>query len=277
MEIKDLIHLGRENLKDIEYADPNYEVSEIIYKLTEKDLTYIHTHLNESVDEGTVLKFKDILDRRKKGEPLQYILNSAYFYGREYFVDSGVLIPRKDSEIPCEKIINLIKQNELKDFLEIGVGSGCFSLTVNLETGINVKGVDISDDALKVAEINNERLNGNCKFFKSDLFSNVVGKFDIIYSNPPYIKSDVIDTLQREVGDFEPRLALDGGDDGLKFYRDIAKAALLYLKEGAYLAFEIGYDQRADIENILRENNFINIESFKDYGGKDRVVIGVRS
>lgn len=277
MEIKDLIHLGRENLKDIEYADPNYEVSEIIYKLTEKDLTYIHTHLNESVGEGTVLKFKEILDRRKKGEPLQYILNSAYFYGREYFVDSGVLIPRKDSEIPCEKIINLIKQNELKDFLEIGVGSGCFSLTVNLETGINVKGVDISDDALKVAEINNERLNGSCNFFKSDLFSNVVGKFDIIYSNPPYIKSDVIDTLQREVKDFEPRLALDGGDDGLKFYRDIAKAAPLYLKEGAYLAFEIGYDQRADIENILRENNFINIESFKDYGGKDRVVIGVRS
>ncbi len=277
MEIKDLIHLGRENLKDIEYGDPNYEVSEIIYKLTENDLTYIHTHLNESVGEGTVLKFKEILDRRKKGEPLQYILNSAYFYGREYFVDRGVLIPRKDSEIPCEKIINLIKQNELKDFLEIGVGSGCFSIIVNLETGINVKGVDISDDALKVAEINNERLKGNCKFFKSDLFSNVDEKFDIIYSNPPYIKSDVIDTLQREVRDFEPRLALDGGEDGLKFYRDITKAALLYLKEGGYLAFEIGYDQRADIENILRENNFINIESFKDYGGKDRVVIGVRS
>lgn len=277
MEIKDLIHLGRENLKDIEYADPNYEVSEIIYKLTEKDLTYIHTHLNESVDEGTVLKFKDILERRKNGEPLQYILNSAYFYGREYFVDRGVLIPRKDSEIPCEIIINLIKKNKLKDFLEIGVGSGCFSITVNLETGINVKGVDISDDALKVAEINNERLNGSCSFFKSDLFSNVGEKYDIIYSNPPYIKSDVIDTLQREVRDFEPRLALDGGWDGLKFYRDIAKAAPLYLKEGAYLAFEIGYDQRADIENILRENNFINIESFKDYGDKDRVVIGVRS
>lgn len=277
MEIKDLIHLGRENLKDIEYADPNYEVSEIIYKLTGKDLTYIHTHLNESVADGTILKFKEILGRRKKGEPLQYILNSAYFYGREYFVDRGVLIPRKDSEIPCEKIINLIKKNKLKDFLEIGVGSGCFSITVNLETGINVKSVDISDDALKVAEINNERLNGNCNFFKSDLFSNVAGKFDIIYSNPPYIKSDVIDTLQREVKDFEPRLALDGGDDGLKFYRDIAKAAPLYLKEGAYLAFEIGYDQRADIENILRENNFINIESFKDYGDKDRVVIGVRS
>lgn len=277
MEIKDLIHLGRENLKDIEYADPNYEVSEIIYKLTGKDLTYIHTHLNESVDEDTVLKFKEILDRRKKGEPLQYILNSAYFYGREYFVDRGVLIPRKDSEIPCEKIINIIKQNELKDFLEMGVGSGCFSITVNLETGINVTGVDISDYALKVAEINNERLNGNCNFFKSDLFSNVTGKFDIIYSNPPYIKSDVIDILQREVRDFEPRLALDGGEDGLKFYRDIAKDATLYLKEGGYLAFEIGYDQRADIENILRENNFINIESFKDYGDKDRVVIGIRS
>ena len=277
MEIKDLIHLGRENLKDIEYSDPNYEVSEIIYKLTGKDLTYIHTHLHESVDEDTVLKFKEILDRRKNGEPLQYILNSAYFYGREYFVDRGVLIPRKDSEIPCEKIINLIRQSELKDFLEIGVGSGCFSITVNLETGINVKGVDISDDALKVAEINNERLNGNCNFFKSDLFSNVDEKFDIIYSNPPYIRSDVIDTLQREVRDFEPRLALDGGDDGLKFYRDIAKGATLYLKVGRYLAFEIGYDQRADIENILRENNFINIESFKDYGDKDRVVIGVRS
>ena len=277
MEIKDLIHLGRENLKDIEYANPNYEVSEIIYKLTGKDLTYIHTHLHESVDECSVSKFNEILERRKKGEPLQYILNSAYFYGREYFVDRGVLIPRKDSEIPCEKIINLIKQNELKDFLEIGVGSGCFSITVNLETGINVKGVDISDDALKVAEINNERLKGNCKFFKSDIFSNVVGKFDIIYSNPPYIRSDVIDTLQREVKDFEPRLALDGGWDGLKFYRDIAKAAPLHLKEGGYLAFEIGYDQRADIENILIENNFINIESFKDYGDKDRVVIGIRS
>lgn len=277
MEIKDLIHLGRENLKDIEYADPNYEVSEIIYKLTGKDLTHIHTHLNESVDEGTVLKFKEILDRRKKGEPLQYILNAAYFYGREYFVDRGVLIPRKDSEIPCEKIINLIKKNKLKDFFEIGVGSGCFSITVNLETGINVKGVDISDDALKIAEINTERLKASCYFFESDLFSNVVGKFDIIYSNPPYIRSDVIDKLQIEVKDFEPRLALDGGEDGLKFYRDIAKAAPLYLKEGGYLAFEIGYDQRADIENILRENNFINIESFKDYGDKDRVVLGVRS
>ena len=168
MEIKDLINLGRENLKDIEYADLNYEVSEIIYKLTGKDLTYIHTHLNESVEECTVSKFKEILDRRKNGEPLQYILNEAYFYGREYFVDRGVLIPRKDSEIPCEKIINLIKQNELKDFLEIGVGSGCFSLTVNLETGINVKGVDISDDALKVAEINNERINVCARCLKSN-------------------------------------------------------------------------------------------------------------
>lgn len=277
MEIKDLIYLGRENLKDIEYADPNYEVSEIIFKLTGKDLTYIHTHLSEKVEEDVILKFKNILDRRKNGEPLQYILNSAYFYGREYFVKSGVLIPRKDSEIPCEKIIDFINNKGLKDFLEIGIGSGCFSLTVNLETGIDVKGVDISDEALKVAEINNERLNGNCNFFKSDLFSNVVGKFDIIYSNPPYIRSDLISTLQREVRDFEPRLALDGGEDGLKFYRNIVGEATLYLKEGGFLVFEIGYDQRTDIENILRENNFINIESFKDYGDRDRVVIGVRS
>ncbi|MDU6032349.1 MAG: peptide chain release factor N(5)-glutamine methyltransferase, partial [Peptoniphilus harei] len=223
MKIKEALIEGRDYLKDLEYTDPIYETRRILSDLLNKDLSYLVSHDEDLLDSKIENKYFEILEKRQKGIPLQYILGEEDFYGRTFKVIEGVLIPRQDTEISVEKILNIIENNQINNMLEIGCGTGIVSISVDLESSIDVTAVDISEKAIENTRINKEKLNSKIKIINSDLFSNINEKFDLIYSNPPYIKSCDIENLQVEVKNYEPRLALDGGEDGLFFYRSIIK------------------------------------------------------
>lgn len=272
MEIKEALIEGRKYLKDLEYTDPIYETRRILSFLLNKDLSYLVAHDSELLDSTVEERYLEILDKRKNGMPIQYILGEEDFYGRSFKVLEGVLIPRQDTEISVETILKIIKNNKINNMLEIGCGTGIVSISVDLETKIDVTAVDISKRAIENSIINKEKLGSGIKIMKSDLFSNIKESFDLIYSNPPYIKSDEIEKLQVEVRKHEPRLALDGGEDGLHFYRKIIKKAPKYLNDRGYLVFEIGHDEGKDI-CALMEDKF-DVEVIKDLSKLDRVVVG---
>lgn len=272
MEIKEALIEGRKYLKDLEYTDPIYETRRILSFLLNKDLSYLVAHDSELLDSTVEERYLEILDKRKNGMPIQYILGEEDFYGRSFKVLEGVLIPRQDTEISVETILKIIKNNKINNMLEIGCGTGIVSISVDLETKIDVTAVDISKRAIENSIINKEKLGSGIKIMKSDLFSNIKESFDLIYSNPPYIKSDEIEKLQVEVRKHEPRLALDGGEDGLHFYRKIIEKAPEYLNNRGYLVFEIGHDEAKDI-CALMEDNF-DVEVIKDLSKLDRVVVG---
>lgn len=272
MEIKKALIEGRKYLKDLEYTDPIYETRRILSFLLNKDLSYLVAHDSELLDSTVEERYFEILDKRKNGMPIQYILGEEDFYGRSFKVLKDVLIPRQDTEISVETLLKIIKNNKINNMLEIGCGTGIVSISVDLETKIDVTAVDISKRAIENSIINKEKLGSGIKIMKSDLFSNIKESFDLIYSNPPYIKSDEIEKLQVEVRKHEPRLALDGGEDGLHFYRKIIEKVPEYLNDRGYLVFEIGHDEAKDI-CALMEDKF-DVEVIKDLSKLDRVVVG---
>ena len=272
MEIKEALIEGRKYLNDLEYTDPIYETRRILSFLLNKDLSYLVAHDSELLDSTVEERYFEILDKRKNGMPIQYILGEEDFYGRNFEVLEGVLIPRQDTEISVETLLKIIKNNKIYNMLEIGCGTGIVSISVDLETKIDVTAVDISKRAIENSIINKEKLGSGIKIMKSDLFSNIKESFDLIYSNPPYIKSDEIEKLQVEVRKHEPRLALDGGEDGLHFYRKIIEKAPEYLNNRGYLVFEIGHDEAKDIFALMEDK--FDVEVIKDLSKLDRVVVG---
>ena len=251
-----------------EFADIDW----IIVEITGKSRSMLQFIEQFSSDEMS--KIMSAVEKRLKHIPLGYIFKKSYFYGREFKVDENVLIPRLDTEILIEKICDDIKsKKENVSVLDIGTGSGAIAITIQKETGANVVAVDVSDGALEIAKHNANKLEADVEFVKSNLFENVKGQFDFIVSNPPYIESSVIETLDDEVKLNEPILALDGGEDGLDFYRKIVEQSPKYLNKGGKLYFEIGYNQ-ADALKQLMKDKFKNVCVYKDYGNNDRVVVG---
>lgn len=228
--------------------------------------------------------YREYITRRSNFEPFQYIVGEVEFYGLKFFVDKNVLIPRQETEILIETILeNTSKTDELK-ILDIGSGSGNIpiSLAVNLLES-KIISIDISGDAIKVAEKNRELhdLKSRVGFIKTDILTNNLEKylntFDIIVSNPPYVNKDEFSTLQKEIINFEPEIAVTDNDDGYKFYKVISEKSKGLLKENGMLFFEIGHGQSEKIKSIMSENGFENITIRKDYSGIDRVVFGTYS
>lgn len=225
------------------------------------------------------LRFYERLTARRGARiPLQQLTGRQDFMGLEFTVNEHVLIPRQDTEILVEEVLKNLHDG--MRVLDMCTGSGCILISLlhysNDCTGV---GADISAEALQVAERNKTKLpgTGGAVFLQSDLFENVEGQFDIIVSNPPYIPSDVIETLMPEVREHEPRQALDGSEDGLFFYRRIVAESADYLPGGGMLFFEIGYDQAAAVCRLMEEAGFLEINVVKDYAGLDRVVYGTKS
>lgn len=219
------------------------------------------------------------LKRRMAGEPIQYILGKTEFMGLEFKVDENVLIPRPETEILVETVINLVHSSKFKvhSILDIGTGSGCIAVSLAKSIpNVSITAVDISEKAIEAAKQNALSNKVKINFLVSDLFgSNKLraGNYELIVSNPPYIPGAEIASLQPEVRR-EPRIALDGGSDGLDFYRRITKSAPAYLKERGFLIIEIGFNQRKKIENIFQKSgNFEIIESIKDYNNLDRIIV----
>ena len=229
-----------------------------------------------------------LLHKRESRYPLQQLTGVQNFMGLDFCVNEHVLIPRQDTEILVEEVLQNLHDG--MHILDMCTGSGCILISLlhysNNCTGV---GADISTEALEVAKKNAARLlEGEIRsipdmdgvheieLIKSDLFENITGQFDMIVSNPPYIQTSVIDTLMPEVRDHEPRLALDGSEDGLLFYRKIVQESVIYLKQGGMLFFEIGYDQGEAVSQLMEQSGFLEVRVIKDYGGLDRVVYGTR-
>lgn len=281
MKIKDVLSQGISILKDNNIEDANMKAKIVLADLLGKNKEYLMIHDDDDIKDGLNKIFLKKIERLKKREPLQYVINKQDFMGMELYVDENVLIPQPDTENLVEEVILLSdkKRKYIRDeikILDLCTGSG--AIAISLSKLINkslVYASDISKKALKIAEENSMKNHANVLFLESDLFDKIskIYKFDIIVSNPPYIESEVIKTLSEEVQK-EPILALDGGEDGLDFYRKIAKEAKDYIEKEGYLALEIGYNQRLAVENILKENGYKNIYSRKDLGGNDRIVVG---
>ena len=212
-----------------------------------------------------------IISRRKDNEPLQYILGETEFYGYTIKVDKSVLIPRPETELLVEIII--AEENDIKNILEIGTGSGALVIALAKKmNGIVIDATDISEDALRIAEQNTILNQVDINIFKSDIFDNVLNKYDLIISNPPYISLTDYKQLPVEIKDFEPKSALLADDNGLFFYNKILQKAKDHLTESGKIYFEIGYDQAKKITEIAKKNRFSNIKVFKDLNGFDRIV-----
>ena len=229
---------------------------------------------NDEIDELTLYRYKDVLLKRAHHIPLQHITGEQDFMGLTFWVNEHVLIPRQDTETLVEEALKVIPNGS--HVLDLCTGSGCVIISlVALGQGLSGIGVDISEEALAIAGENGKRLVGSKVVFeKGDLWQPVSGKFNAIVSNPPYIRTEEVEKLETEVKDHEPRLALDGTEDGLFFYREITAHAREYLNEGGWLLVEIGFDQGQDVEKLFIENDFIDVEVVKDLAGNDRVVKG---
>ncbi len=244
------------------------------------DKAFLYSHEDYLLKEAERDSYFDAIKRRIAGEPLQYITGSQEFMSFDFLVSSDVLIPRHDTEILVEAVIQAVKDKESITILDIGTGSGCIAISLaHFIKSSSVTAVDISKGALEVARKNAGRcgVEDRITFIESDLFSNIsMSEFDIIVSNPPYIPDEDIETLESQVKDFEPRSALDGGKDGLDFYRRITKDSVPFLKRNGLLAFEVGFNQSQDVVEIMKDS-FKEIKIEKDLAGIERVVMGTLS
>lgn len=280
MTIRDIIIKYSEELSKISDT-PRLDVELLLGKaIGDVDRLYIHLNINKELIKEQEVIFLDFIKDRLEGRPVAYIIGNREFMGLDFYVQEGVLIPRPDTEVLVEEIIELCKGREGINILDIGTGSG--AITVSLAKyikGSKLTSFDISDIALEIGKKNaiSNEVDENTDFIKSDLFTSIEGKnikFDIIVSNPPYIRKDDIETLHTQVKDYEPYNALEGGDDGLDFYRNITEQSKAYLKQSGILAYEVGYDQAEDVSKIMRDNGYTRIYTKKDIQGIDRVVIG---
>lgn len=224
------------------------------------------------IDEEQYARYQALIEARARHIPYQYLINQQEFMGLQFYVNENVLIPRQDTEVLVQLAM---RQADNADILDMCTGSGCIILSLGkLCKPKSLTAVDISSKALEVAKLNSRNLEVPVTFIESDVFDKVTGTYDIIVSNPPYIPTKVIEELMPEVKEHEPMLALDGLEDGLHFYRILAKEANKYLRKNGYIFLEIGHNQGEDVKNLLLEAGFTEVNIVKDLPGHDRVVVG---
>lgn len=239
---------------------------------TDRNALLVYGNTERSMEEEEA--YKKVISKRSERIPLQHITGEQEFMGLRFQVNEHTLIPRQDTEILVEQAGKHLKSD--MRILDMCTGSGCILLSLlKYYHGCTGVGVDLSEKALEIAKTNAQSLEINADFVQSDLFANVEGKFDMIVSNPPYIKTAVIETLMPEVREHEPMQALDGFEDGLYFYKKIVEAAKDFLYNGSWLLFEIGYDQAQEVSELMEKAGFQQIEVIKDYAGLNRVVKGL--
>ncbi|MBP5198523.1 MAG: peptide chain release factor N(5)-glutamine methyltransferase [Lachnospiraceae bacterium] len=278
MNYRQLYDFGRGALEKAGITDAAVDAGLLLQYVCGTDRGYLYAHGDSEVSEKDEEAYRDLLEKRSKRIPLQHLTGTCGFMGLDFKVSKDVLIPRQDTEILVEEALK--NTYDGMKVLDMCTGSGCILISIlNYKNDCKGLGVDLSEAALDIARENADRLipDKDFEFIKSDLFEKVEGKFDVIVSNPPYIRTDEIETLEPEVKDHEPRMALDGEGDGLIFYRRIAKECLPHLNGGGYLIFEIGYDQGSEVKDIMVGENFKDVTIVKDLAGLDRVVMGYKS
>ena len=275
MTIKQAITKGMIMLKSNNVESPKLKARLLLQYVLDKPRQYIIVYDNKEIDKQQQWQYFVNIEKLTKGIPLQHITHRQEFMKMDFFVDENVLIPRPDTEILVEEVIKIAQKYNSPRILDLCTGSGAIAISLKkVVPNADITAVDISEKALEIAQKNAKKLETKINFLKSDLFDKLDNKkFDIIVSNPPYIRKDEIKKLSEEVQK-EPKIALDGGEDGLDFYRIIAEQAINYLKTGSFLCFEIGYNQKNDVIKIIEdEQNYKNTYCKKDLYGNDRIII----
>ena len=267
--------LGMQKLKEAEIGEAQLDARLLLEEVCGTDHNTLLCHGDREVSEKEEEQYRKTIEQRAQHVPLQHILGYQDFMGLRFHVNEHVLIPRQDTEILVEEAMRYLHDG--MRILDLCTGSGCILLSLlHYSNDCEGTGVDISKEALQVAALNAELLGIKADFLKSDLYEKVTGKFDLLVSNPPYIERKVIPTLMEEVREYDPYIALDGGEDGLDFYRRIIGGAQDYLKRGGQILMEIGSGQAQAVSELLREAGFKEIDVCRDFAGLDRVVSGRR-
>ena len=287
MTYREIYMAGHERLAAAGIEDAALDARLLLEHVCGTDRNELLVHGDRTVAEEQERQYQELLERRACRIPLQYLTGVQGFMGLDFFVNENVLIPRQDTEILVEEVLRNLHDG--MSILDLCTGSGCILISLlRYSNHCRGLGVDISREALAVAQKNAEKLlsvspmqeeieKGGIDFLESDLYEKVAGEFDVIVSNPPYIRTKVLKTLMPEVRDHEPVLALDGGEDGLLFYRRILQGSSRCLKGGGMLFFEIGYDQGKAVCDLMEKEGYLEVQVIKDYAGLDRVVSGVLS
>nr|WP_243428182.1 peptide chain release factor N(5)-glutamine methyltransferase [Clostridium rhizosphaerae] len=278
-----MLSKGYEELKGNNIDSYMLDCQLILGKVLNLDRMSIITNRNMEVDKNACNEYNKLLGKRKNKMPIKYITESCEFMGLNFFVKDGVLIPRPDTEILVEEAIKEIKQKKSVKICDLCCGSGAIGISIakNIDF-VYVDCCDISDVSEEVTKKNIQTLGleKRVTFVKSDLLKYALEEgrqFDALVSNPPYIRTEVIPTLMEDVKNYEPYIALWGGEDGLDFYRKITEQSRSTLKNGGVLAYEIGYDQAKEVSDILINSGYINVKVIKDLAGNDRVVTGIKN
>lgn len=274
MTLREAYEYGQKRLEAAEIDDAIIDAWYLLEFVTGISRAMYFLRMNENMTADQEVQYKEYLETRANHIPLQHITGVQEFMGLEFCVNEHVLVPRQDTEVLVESVLEILTLG--MEVLDMCTGSGCIIISLaKLGKAVKATGVDISEEALKVAKKNVEKLEAEVTLLHSDLFENVEGKYDVIVSNPPYICTSVIEELKEEVKFHDPFLALDGKEDGLFFYRKIVDESLKYLKPSGKLYFEIGHDQGEDVKQLMENAGFFNVTVKKDLAGLDRVVYGM--
>ena len=279
MNIENILNEGINILQKNKIANPQLDSEILLSNSIKRDKKHIILNPKEILNLEQLVKFKSLIERRKKGEPIAYLINKKEFWKDEFFVNKDVLIPRPDSELIIEQVLKIYSKDVQLQVLDIGTGSGCILLSILKErSNFYGTGIDISKKSINVSKFNAKQLNltNRVKFFHSsvDNFNN--GKYDIIVSNPPYIEQLSLKYLEKDVVNFEPKLALSGGFDGFSKIRKVINKASILIKKNGKFILEIGFNQKNKVIKILKEEGFYVNKAIKDYGNNDRCIISTK-
>ena len=279
MNIENVLNEGIGILQKNKIANPQLDSEILLSNSIKRDKKHIILHPKEVLNSEQLGKFKSLIERRKKGEPIAYLINKKEFWKDEFFVNKDVLIPRPDSELIIEQVLKIYSKDDQLQILDIGTGSGCILLSILKErSNFYGTGIDISKKSINVSKFNAKQLNltNRVKFFHSsvDNFNN--GKYDVIVSNPPYIEQLSLKYLEKDVVNFEPKLALSGGFDGFSKIRKVINKTNNLIKKNGKFILEIGFNQKNKVIKILKEEGFYVNKAIKDYGNNDRCIISTK-
>ena len=279
MNIQTLLNQASKTLDNSSNTSSKLDSEILLSKIIEKNRQYLILNSNEELKKENIKSFDCLVKRRKKGEPIAYLINKKEFWKKNFYINQNVLIPRPDTETLVEETLKLFNVNSKLNMLDIGTGSGCILLSILKERrNFFGTGIDISKKAINVARFNAKmhQLSNRVKFYNSDVDKFLIGKYDLVVSNPPYIKRQDLKYLEVDVKGFEPKLALDGGKDGFsKITKVISKTSTLLKRNGRFI-LEIGFGQKKKILSILKQNNFFINKVVKDYGKNDRCIISTK-
>ena len=279
MKIEIAIKKACQELKKYKISSALLDSELLLSKVIKKDRKFILLNSDRKLNQNDQNIFKNLILERSKGKPVAYLTGLKSFWNSSFKVDDRVLIPRPETEIIVEQVLKIYKNNDNLNFLDIGVGSGCISLSILKEKkSFLATGIDLSQDCIEICRYNANKLgvNNRIKLMKSDVDNLIFRKYDLIISNPPYINKFNLSKLDRDVKDFEPRLALDGGLDGLSVIRKVIKKSSELIKKRGKLVLEIGYDQKEPVKKMLNESNFYINKTLRDLAKNDRCIISTK-